>query len=99
MENLDIERVGEPRPSRDPSDGPVPGQNLYKIATTSLPASDRGYNWFIIFNEQLQGPLVALHDRNQTITVHCDPGVYPDWLERVDAAIKHANEKEETLSS
>ena len=44
MENLNIERVGEPRPSRDPGDGPVPGQQVYKIATTPLPDSDRGYN-------------------------------------------------------
>lgn len=72
---------------------------MYKIATTPLPAGDRGYNWFMFFNEQLQGPLLALHDRNQTITEHCDPDVYPDWLEHVDAAIKHANEKEGTLSS
>lgn len=49
------------------------------------------------FNDQLKGPLVAFHNGNE-ITVYCDPDVYLNWLELVDAAIDTANEKEGTIS-
>jgi hypothetical protein len=92
--NLNVSRVGEPRLVSGPNNWSMKAPNEYKVDTTPLAAGPRGYNWFMIFNEQLRGPLLALHDRNRIITVYCDPHEYPNWLGLVDAAIEHANEKE-----
>jgi hypothetical protein len=96
--NLNVLRVGEPRLVGGPNNGSMKAPSEYKIDTTPLAAGPRGYNWFMIFNEQLRGPLLALHDRNRIITVYCDPHEYPNWLGLVDAAIEHANEKEGAIT-
>jgi hypothetical protein len=99
----DVSRVGEPRlvhsPSRgySPSRGSVKMPNEYKIATTPIPTGLRCLNWLGFFRDQLNGPLVALHDGNE-ITVYCDPDDCPNWLGLVDAAIEHANKQVGTIS-
>jgi hypothetical protein len=96
--NLNISRVGEPQLVRGADDRTsVRDQNKYKIWTTPLPAGPRGINWQAFFNDQLKGPLVAFHDGSE-IVVYCHPEIHPNWLERVDAAIELANEKEGTIS-
>ena len=39
----------------------------------------------------------AEHDGLNKITVYCYPDEYPDWVERVDAAIEETNEEEGTI--
>jgi hypothetical protein len=94
--NLKISRVGEPTLVSNFNTESVKVQNVYKIATTPLPADPRRSNWIMLFDKQLKGPLLAWHDGNE-ITVYCNPDEYPDWLELVDAAIEKANEEEGTI--
>ena len=93
--SLNIHRVGDPRALRDTVESS--GETVYKVTTKPLPPDPRGYNWFTIFNEQLRGPLLATHDRAETITVICDTREYPNWLMLVDVAILRANEKEAAI--
>lgn len=98
--SLTVSRVGEPElvkgPSRSPS---LKEPNEYKVRTTPLPAGPDGVDWCGYFNDQLkQPPITAYHDGTK-ITVYCDPDDQPDWLEKVDAAIEQANDREGTSSA
>jgi hypothetical protein len=93
---LDITRIGEPQPQ--PGSGNAPGQSSYAVTTTRLPTGARGDNWLTIFSTQLTGPLLAEHDRTETITVTCNPREYPNWLWLVDIAILRTNEKEDATA-
>jgi hypothetical protein len=90
--SITVSRIGEAELVKGPSGSPSleKEQNVYKVRTTPLPASHDAVNWLNYFNEQLKGPLVAYHNGNE-ITVYCNPDDYPDWLEKVDAAIEQAN--------
>jgi hypothetical protein len=93
---LDIARIGEPRSL--PNSGDTTGRKTYQVATKPLPPGLPGDTWFMIFSEQLTGPLLAEHDRAETITVTCDPRDYPNWLWLVDIAILRTNEKAESVA-
>ncbi len=93
---LNISRIGEPRAFRNSSK--APGKTTYQVTTKPLPPGSDGDVWFMIFSEQLTGPLSAEHDRADTITVRCDPREYPNWLWLVDIAIQRTNEKMERVS-
>lgn len=91
----EVSRFGEPELVKP---GHSPGSSLiqpdeYKIRTTPVPRDAYGADWRGYFNDQLKNPpITAIHDGN-AITVYCHSDEQPDWLETVDAAIEHANER------
>ena len=93
----EVKRNGEPVSISGGDHGSVRTPSEYEIRTTQLPAGAHGVDWRGLFNDQLKGPLVAFHDGAEKITVYCEPDDEPKWLERVDAAIAHANKRLKSL--
>jgi hypothetical protein len=89
----EVKRDGEPVFVRGPVGRSVTMPNEYELRTTPLPAGAHGVDWRLLFNDQLQSPPITAYHEGNKITVACHPDHEPEWLEKVDAAIKYANER------